>query len=355
MHEIDTMMSVRDRPWHKHLTGDATRVIDEYPESWQEARDLAGFGGWEPKKVGVYGGAVILQRGADLPAGFEIVAELADGARVVQEPVPEYSRVVRDDTGASLGVVNSGMPLISHVQMGELAEAFTEGWRKAGAKVCYETAGSLKGGGTVWALMRLDEPFQIPGDDSVTYPYGLLINSHDGTGACKFLPTTVRVVCWNTMSMADARADASGHQVIIRHTGDVNIKLEQAKETLSAIRSNAADWQAIATQMAAVEISADVVTRFVADFIPMPDGAQGTMRTNRETARAAFDKLYNSPFTATEKPTAYRLFQAATEYLDHVRRYKTPDTYLTRTLVKPQKEKAAALAAIRKLVPALAA
>lgn len=160
---------------------------------------------------------------------------------------------------------------------------------------------------------------------------------------------------WNTMSMADARADASGHQVIIRHTGDVNIKLEQAKETLSAIRSNAADWQAIATQMAAVEISADVVTRFVADFIPMPDGAQGTMRTNRETARAAFDKLYNSPFTATEKPTAYRLFQAATEYLDHVRRYKTPDTYLTRTLVKPQKEKAAALAAIRKLVPALAA
>lgn len=354
MHEIDTMMSVRERPWHKHLTGDATRVIDEYPETWGDARTIAGLD-WEPKKLAVYAGAKILQRGDDVPAGSEIVAELPDGARVIQELVPEYSRVVRDDTGASLGVVNSEMPLISHAQMGELAEAFTEGWRAAGAKVCYETAGSLKGGRSVWALMRLDEPFQIPGDDSATYPYGLLINSHDGTGSCKFIPTTVRVVCWNTMSMADASAEATGHQVIIRHTGNVDIKIEEAKKTLAAIRANAAEWETLATRMATFEISDDIVAQFVADFIPMPDGAVGVMRTNREKARAAFDKLYNSPFTATEKPTAYRLFQAATEYLDHVRRYTTPDTYLTRTLVKPQKEKAAALAAIRTLVPALAA
>lgn len=357
MHEVDTMMSVRVRPWHKHLTGEASRVIDEYPETWHAARQAAGFGGWEPKKLGVYAGARILQRGEELTEGDEIVAELADGARVVQQRVLEYERVVRDDTNASLGVVNAGMPLISHVQMGELAEAFTEGWRAAGAKVCYETAGSLKGGRSVWALMRLDEPFLIPGDDSATYPYGLLINSHDGTGACKFLPTTVRVVCWNTMSMADANAEATGHQVIIRHTGDVTLKLEEAKKTLTAIRANAKEWEAVATKMASFEISDDVVSSFVADFIPMPDGAQGAMRTNREKARMAFDKLYNSPFTNSEqmmeRPTAYRLFQAATEYLDHIRRSASPDTYLTRTLVKPQKEKAAALTAIRKLVPEL--
>lgn len=353
-HEIDTMMSVRERPWHKHLTGDATRVFEMYPRDWDQARTWAGLD-WEPRKVPVYAGARILPRGEELPSDrFEIVAELADGARVVQERVDEYSLVERDDTGARLAVVNSQLPLISHTQMGELAEAFTEGWRKAGAQVCYETAGSLKGGRGVWALLRLDEPFQIPGDDSATYPYGLITNWHDGSGACKFIPTTVRVVCWNTMSMADARAEGTGHQIIIRHTGDVALKIEEAKKALEAIRANSMEWQTEATKLAAVEISDDVVANFLDDFIPMPDGCTELMRSKRTTARQAFMKLYTSPFTGTPG-TAYGLFQASTEYLDHVRAYQTPDTYLSRTLIKPQPAKAAALAKIRELVPALAA
>lgn len=356
-HEVESMFSVREAPWHIRQTGDRTLVADEYPDNWDEARRMAGLL-WEPRKVPVYASARILQRGDTMPEGvaYDVVAELPDGARVVQERVDEYEIVERDDTGGRLAVVNSSFPLISHAQMGELAESFTEQWRKAGAKVSYETAGSLRGGRCVWLLVRLDEPFVVPGDttESANYPYGMLTNWHDATGSCKFAPTNVRIVCMNTCSYADMLADQSGHQVIIRHSGDVTLKIEDAKATLQAMRDDAATWRETATKLAAAHVDEHVVQEFVADFIPMPDGATERMRNSRETARATFRKFYESPFTGVPE-TAYGLFMAATEYLDHARRYADADTYLTRTVVKPQPAKAAALAKIRELVPALAA
>jgi phage/plasmid-like protein (TIGR03299 family) len=358
-HEVESMFSVREAPWHIRQTGDRTLVADEYPDNWDEARRMAGLL-WEPRKVPVYAGAKILQRGEEIPEDvrdrFEIVAELADGARVVQEREDSFSFVERDDTNERLAVVNSTLPLISHAQMGELVEAFTEQWRKAGAKVMFETAGSLRGGKCVWVLVRLDEPFVVPGDttESANYPFGMLTNWHDGTGSCKFAPTNVRIVCMNTCSYADMLAEQTGHQVIIRHSGDIALKIDDAKKTLQAMRDDAADWRDVATKLAAAHVDEHVVTEFVADFIPMPDGATERMRNSRETARATFRKFYESPFTGVPE-TAYGLFMAATEYLDHARRYADADTYLTRTLVKPQPAKAAALAKIRELVPALGA
>lgn len=364
-HEIDSMFSVREMPWHaaqtmnmKRNDGETARtiILDKSPENWDEVRKVGGFA-WEPRKSAMYGPARILQRGDQLPEGFEIVAELPDGGRVVQEVIDGWSMVERDDDNRRLGVVRASMPLISHAQMGDLVEAFTAEWRKAGASVVYETAGVLGEGQTVWALVRLDEPFTIPGDDSATYPYFAIKNNHDGTGACKGMPTNIRIVCANTCSMADLAADQTGHQVIIRHVGDeasIEQRIEEAKATLAAIRANSMEWRAIATDLAGQSISDTVLRDFVADFIPMPDGATDRMRTSRMNARAKFMELYESPFTGMPG-NAYGLFSTAVEYLDHMRRTNSGDTYLSRTILKAEPAKARALAKIRELVPALGA
>ena len=45
--DVERMFSVREMPWHKPMTGDRTTVTDDYPQSFAEARVLAGLD-WDP-------------------------------------------------------------------------------------------------------------------------------------------------------------------------------------------------------------------------------------------------------------------------------------------------------------------
>jgi hypothetical protein len=47
--------------------------------------------------------------------------------------------------------------------------------------------------------------------------------------------------------------------------------------------------------------------------------------------------------------SAYGLVQAAGEYLDHARSYRTQDSYLGRTLLRPEPLKAKAVALARRV------
>ena len=43
MHDVEKMFSVRSVPWHKPVTGDLTTVTEDYPQTFAEARKLAGL------------------------------------------------------------------------------------------------------------------------------------------------------------------------------------------------------------------------------------------------------------------------------------------------------------------------
>ncbi len=106
---------------------------------------------------------------------------------------------MRSDTEAMLGTVSNTFELIDHAEMGRIIEALC-----GETNVKFETAGSCKGGAQVWALVYLDEPYTVAGDDSQHLPFLAVLNSHDGTGACKATMCQTRVVCWNTVQAADA-------------------------------------------------------------------------------------------------------------------------------------------------------
>lgn len=55
----------------------------------------------------------------------------------------------------------------------------------------------------------------------------------------------------------------------------------------------------------------------------------------------------DSVTTEAHRGTALGLFDASTEYLDHVRDFRNRDTYLNRTLLRPEPMKARALTLIR--------
>src|SRR5262249_56016360 len=90
-------------------------------------------------------------------------------------------------------VTGDSSALTGHGEMGEIVEAVL-----AQPGVKWETAGVLDEGRAVWCLALLDEPVELPGDDSPTLPYLAITNRHDGTAACALRATAVRILCANT-------------------------------------------------------------------------------------------------------------------------------------------------------------
>lgn len=102
----------------------------------------------------------------------------------------------RSDTLEPLSVVSKRYQV---VQPGEIMEFYKDLTQYAGYEL--ETAGVLKGGRKFWALARTGQSATIKGKDKVN-GYLLLATSCDGTLATVATPTTVRVVCNNTLAIA---------------------------------------------------------------------------------------------------------------------------------------------------------
>lgn len=376
---FDTGFSVRQPMWHR--LGD---VLDDYPTDWNDARAKAGLL-WEPSYADLFvqqtvpaicgqcaepfaarhadtceraqrnlaeqliDGMTVTSR--DLgPAGAVPIRELSDDRWLVHVPTEGHQAIVRDDTWSVLATPTDSFKLIQHSQMGELLDAYTESWRKAGAEVKFETAGSIRGGAMVWALVYLDEPFTVPGDESPTYPFAALLNAHDGSAACKLLPTSVRIVCWNTWKAAEYQGDRTGNQIVLRHAGNVSERLDAAKESLSTMRDEAKEWQLVAADLASVNVSDAVFATFLDEFIPIPENASERTRNQRAERRSLFTKLYyESPTQDGIRGTGYGLVQTAGEYLDHLRPFRNSDTYLARTLFTPEPIKGGVIKLVREL------
>jgi len=186
--EIETMFYTREKPWH----GLGTRV-EEAPTSAQ-ALELAGLN-WEINPLPIYDAA-----------GHEIHG---------------YKANTRSTDNAVMGIVGSRYKVVQNAD----AFAFTDAL--LGEGVTYETAGSLRGGRTIWLLAKMPET-KILGDDFE--PYLCFTNAHDGSGAVRACMTPIRVVCNNTLNAALSSAKRSWSTP---HRGDVKGRLEEAKQTLA--------------------------------------------------------------------------------------------------------------------------
>lgn len=184
-HEVETMFSVREKPWHGLGT-----IIQEAVNS-EQALGLAGLD-WEVNQVPVsYNGQL---------TGHQFN--------------------VRSSDDTVLGIVGGRYRPVQNKD----AFAFTD--ELVGGDVRYETAGSLAGGKRIWMLAKMPDTKIL---DDVVEPYMCLTNSHDGFSSMKVCMTPVRVVCQNTLNMALNGAKRSWN---VRHSGSIEGKLAEAQHTL---------------------------------------------------------------------------------------------------------------------------
>jgi len=329
---FETGFCVREASWHRKEL-----LLSDYPESWDDGRMAAGLM-WEPRLVPLY------RQTTD------------ESGNLTYEEVSDARLVERDDNGSALGAVSGTFELITHGEMGDIIEAVLD---EPNVKI--ETMGSVKGGRQVYALIRLDEPLEIRGDidgfgdQVVTLPFFALLNSHDGTGACKGTWTQVRVVCWNTVQAAAADGDRHGAQFSLRHTSGVKERIEDVKMVVAGARAEALRWKEIAETLATIRVSEDQQLQFLNEFIPVPPAGVVSDRVmgNVEKDRSRFLHVLRDSATNSEmQHNGLGLFNAAVEYADHLRGFNNAETYMGRQILRAEPMKTKALTLVRDLVSA---
>lgn len=325
---VESMFSVREMPWHREGT-----ILQDYPGSWDEARILAGLD-WDPVARPVYAQMDTINAQLGSP-DFE--------------PISGWNAITRSDTGAVLSIRPDSYTVIDHGEMGAIVEAVL-----AQPGIKWETAGSLAGGKAVWCLAMLDEPIQLPGDTSVTMPYLGITNRHDGTASCAVRATAIRIVCANTFSAAELEGERTGTTYSFAHRKNWRDHIAEAREAVTGARQEMKAYAELAADLLGTRVTPGQRELFVRLFIPEPPETMITDRVvrNIEHARQAVRGILASETTEEVSGTAYGLVQAAGEYLDHVRKARSWETRLNRTLIRPEPLKARALTLAREVVTA---
>ena len=224
----------------------------------------------------------------------------------------------RSDTKAPLSVVGEKYKVVQPQEVMEFYRDLTE---VSGYEL--ETAGVLKEGKKLWALARTGQQATLRGGDTVR-GYLLLATSCDGTLATIATPTTVRVVCNNTLSVALKGAESG-----IKVPHSTAFDAQAVKKRLGIAVGHWDSFMYEMKQLSERKVKSKEVERFFERVFSYgsPDAKDSTMRNERAIKRAheLFDGHGRGADLTAAKGTAWGLLNAVTEYVDHERRAKSPD------------------------------
>ena len=271
---VETMFYVRETPWH----GLGTRVM-EAPGS-EDALELAGLN-WKVRQEPIYTDNNLLISG--------------------------YKANVRDLDDKVLGVVTDRYKVVQNDE----AFAFTDGLLGEGVR--YETAGALLDGRKVWILARMPREFIINGEQ--ISPYLVFSNTHDGSGAIKVAVTPIRVVCNNTLNLALSTAKRSWSMV---HTGDVQGKMEEAKQTLFMAEKYMSRLGREFENLRKIELTDRQVMDYIKLLLPYENEDNSLHVRNINRLREDMQKRYfDAPDLKDVGNNAYRFVNAVSDFATH--------------------------------------
>ncbi|MEB0040431.1 DUF932 domain-containing protein [Pseudomonas sp. MH10] len=227
---------------------------------------------------------------------------------------PEQKVLYRSDTKAALSVVSQRYQV---VQPRDVLEFYRDLTERSGYEL--ETAGVLKGGRKLWALARTGQSAVLKGNDVVN-GYLLLATSCDGTLATTATPTTVRVVCNNTLTIA-----VNGASQAIKVPHSTRFDPRAVKQQLGVTVSQWDDFMYRMRTLAARPVKAHEAKDYLRSVLCEGMAANPERPgISNERALTKVLSMYEGHGRGAEleaaKGTAWGLLNAVTEYVDHERR-----------------------------------
>ena len=232
--------------------------------------------------------------------------------------------VFRSDNDAELGVVSPTYQTISHLSWGldMFDSLMMDGLMK------YEAGFTLQGGRNVVILAQLPGYHEVA-DGDVTVPYLMGMFNHSGQYAWRGLPTGIRTVCANTVRMA---LEAGKGQILkVRHSGDIEFKMDEARQALSEIDAAFTKYTAVAREMVKKKITNATWKPYLDALFPVPsvtdrEFTQRKQNTVREIRREVTRNLVDDPAQniPSIRGSQYAAYNAVTQWVDH-RDYRGAD------------------------------
>lgn len=226
--------------------------------------------------------------------------------------IPDTVANVRTDTNAVLGVVGKRYRVFQNREAFDFMDALV------GDKLAmYETAGSLHGGRRVWMMARIPKEYRA-GPDDLIKPYVLLTNTHDGSQALRMIPTTVRVVCQNTLNLALHEAGVEG--LAISHHPRLESRVQEARMKLGIIAARFDKFDEELHAMLDKDLSVTEANGYFRGLSGVDLPTQSDRQKNRRDKvygqmLANFDNDRNTLPGVTH--TAWAAYNAVSEWADH--------------------------------------
>jgi len=284
-HEVETMFSAKEVPWH------GLGTITEGVLTAQEALETAGLD-WDVKLHSLY-------------------AQIGKN----KKKVSNRFAIVRQQDESILGTVGSRYEPFQNREAFQFADNMVDS-----GEAKYETAGSLKDGRVVFMTMKVPMDLQIAGEDAHDM-YIVLRASHDGLSSVNVAVTPIRVVCQNTMTFALATAS---RKWAAPHTSTLAGKVQEARESIGMTFKYAEEFNRTATKMVKTTVTDAMLHDFLETIIPV--------RPKTPEVIADIEMLYNESEVNGYKGTAWGAMNAVTEYFDHFRETKTQEAVMLNTL-----------------------
>lgn len=239
------------------------------------------------------------------------------GALGAIQTFPEQKVLYRSDSRTPLSVVSDRYQV---VQPKEVLEFYRDLSEVSGFEL--ETAGVLKEGRKFWALARTGKQTALKGNDVVN-GYLLLATSCDGTLATTATPTTVRVVCNNTLSVA-----LNGASQAIKVPHSTSFDAQAVKRQLGVAVTQ---WDSFMYRMKTLserKVKTHESMNYFLKVLCQPQlqtdpNARLTNERALKKVQALFDGNGRGAELSSAQGTAWGMLCAVTEYVDHERRARS--------------------------------
>jgi phage/plasmid-like protein (TIGR03299 family) len=231
----------------------------------------------------------------------------------------EQKVLYRSDSKEALSVVSQRYQV---VQPREVLEFYRDLTDLSGYQL--ETAGVLKGGKKFWALAKTGQSTALKGNDQIN-GYLLLATSCDGTLATTATPTTIRVVCNNTLTIA-----VNGASQAIKVPHSTRFDPQAVKQQLGIAVSQ---WDGFMYRMRTLAErrvkTHEAMNYFLRVMCDVQPGNLESAGIANERALKRVQSLYDGQGKGAEleaaKGTAWGLLNAVTEFVDHERRARNTE------------------------------
>jgi len=219
----------------------------------------------------------------------------------------------RSDTSAALSVVSARYQVVQPKAVLEFYRDLTE---VSGYEL--ETAGVLKEGRKFWALAKIGREAKLKGVD-VVKGYLLLATSCDGSLATTATPTTIRVVCNNTLTIA-----LNGASSAVKVPHSTAFDAQAVKRQLGIAVGQFDSFMYRMKTLSERKVKSHEALNYFLRVLCQTDRADANQRLTNERALKRVQALYEGAGMGADLSsslgTAWGLLNAVTEYVDHEKR-----------------------------------